>query len=388
MQGNLAAPGQANTGSLLTVLGGTSNADYVARSSNWVKIMISWSAIQNTDPGSTAKGSVPAFWNSLDQSPAWSYLDAQVKAANDRGVYVVLTLNCDGTPLWAADPDAVTRYNAVAPADRPLRLTQLPPASVDQSSWFAWFLSYVVARYKPGLGPGRRPWGGFALGAGNSLGAYMSLLEPLNEPNNLWWPQSLSGACLAAQVLLTAENVIHAWGQPPGGSVGLLGPATDDNITTTSERATRYDDFTQQVLNVLANWQPRVPVGWSHHNYADMRRYVTVNGQTPSARLGVVVAMLDAASQPWPGSYVWITEGGFAIHSGESEDLQRWAVYWGLTNGGSSWSRQLTQAQHEVWSDDRPVGGFDSGLWVYDSVAGTARERAGGWLAWDPFGKA
>jgi len=174
MQGNLSAPGEANTGNVLTTLGGVSNIDYIARTSNFLRIVVSWAALQNADPGAQAKSSLPAYWTSLDQSPGWPYLDAQIKAANDRGLPVVLTINCDGTPLWAVSSSAMARYqdvNAHRPWDLPsdFRLTRLTPAGVDPSSWFAWFLSYVVARYKPRLPAGRAPWGAWGFAAGNPL---------------------------------------------------------------------------------------------------------------------------------------------------------------------------------------------------------------------------
>jgi len=115
-----------------------------------------------------------------------------------------------------------------------------------------------------------------------------------------------------------------------------------------------------------------------------MRRYVTLEGQAPSARLGVVVGMLDGASSPWPGSRIWITEGGFEIrlNTTDTESTQR-----GQFTGDCPTAAPLgpgRSARHSTKSgttDDRKVASTaDSGYTIrlHKRCASAQRDRSCG----------
>lgn len=59
------------------------------------------------------------------------------------------------------------------------------------------------------------------------------------------------------------------------------------------------------MLARLRGWRPAVPVGWAHHNYADVKHGVQADGRWRVERL----LQLQAANG-WPPG-VWLTEGGY-----------------------------------------------------------------------------
>jgi hypothetical protein len=109
------------------------------------------------------------------------------------------------------------------------------------------------------------------------------------------------------------------------GSPGLLLPATSDVVSATSPHGTPWDVFTDELLRQLRGWKPKVAVGWSQHNYADVKLGPEQDGRWRVERL------LDLQrAHDWPEPSVWLTEGGYQFGVRRdgwiAPDLERWVV--------------------------------------------------------------
>ncbi len=221
-------------------------------------------------------------------------LDAQIARANADGRTVALTLY-QSFPAWTRPsvPLDPARDPATGGAGYPeLGQDGLPhdahlPDDLGPDGPWAWLVAYLCRRY-----------------AGeNPSGARIDWLAPLNEPNLTWWPQR--GIAAAVERLVRSAEAAAAE-QAPAGGPGLLLPGTSDVVDGAAPRGTPWEAFSDELLARLRGWRPRVPVGWSQHNYADVKHGPLGDGRWRVERL------LDLQrAHGWPEPSVWLTEGGY-----------------------------------------------------------------------------
>jgi len=257
-----------------------------------------WDRLADGTAASAATGGHPWGLAAIDQ---------QVRAANEDGVGVVLCLDWR-YPLWASHPPggAVFAQNdpelGVGPHGE--SASWRFPLELGPGSPWAWFASHLFARYARGAAPnpsGPRVGPGGALSKGNAQGAFVDVVEICNEPNLFPWPQGEGGAnAIAATVAMfkTAEVLAEPFG------TALLGPGTAD--LPAHEGMTVYDGFTRGVAAGLRGWRPRVPVGWSHHNYTDIR-------EGSAECYARVCDILTEERWHDAKAKIWLTEGGFDL---------------------------------------------------------------------------
>lgn len=234
---------------------------------------------------------------------ALDLLDAQIARAQADGLEVALT-------LYQAFPDW-TRASGALPA--PAQRAAVPDDRSPDGPW-AWLVAFLCSRYARG-------------GAGNSRGAQLDWLQPMNEPNLTWWPQrapSYPGGTIAGAVAELARSAESAAAEVAG-SPGLLLPATADVLDAGDPRGTAWDAFSDELLAQLRGWRPHVRVGWAQHNYADVK-----HGPMPDGRWRVERLLDLQRAHGWPEPSVWLTEGGyqFAVRRDgwSAPGLARWVV--------------------------------------------------------------
>jgi hypothetical protein len=269
----------------------------------WVKLWIDFNWLLQDftyQPGMTQYGDV---WDWLNHSPYNSYaiqrLDRQIRAANDDGKSVVLTVY-QSLPAWCANVAPGT----TDPAGRPL--SQAYPSAASRGPW-SMLMAYLFARYKYGVpanatGPGHSGTNQY----GNPYGAWAYMVEFTNEPNHLCWPQTQSGISTYASVVSlmfkTAEECSYFWAGT--GPPYPLGPAVLDAAGDGTNTIGWYD-YTNTVVGALQGWQPRKYVGWSLHNYGDVKSH------HDGAQARSVIQQLYAVG--WKGGTdgnIFITEAG------------------------------------------------------------------------------
>lgn len=361
----------ANLGSLLSYVLASSSppynsqpyytADYIGWTADWVKIIISWGSYQ---PNDMRGRTIQEFFADLDANFDWRYLDNQISAANQRGLGVILCIDCDGAPAWSHDPDAARMFAEMSPtlSDPSTKQRRLPPNGTGVGSTFAAFLSYCVSRYLKAVPAGRTSSPHPGLRWGNDWGATIDLIEPVNEPNYLWWPQRIrysngtlktTSAALAANAVRAAMDVCLTW----YGRCGVLGPAVLDTRGTDNTQLSKTDfaEFTSEWMSLMYNFNPQLYYAFSVHNYGDMKNASHANMQQ-------TLSILD--SWGWREALVWSTEGGYARRAPFDdlpEDREQLRIVAEGLQHAHFMSRQYTQAQHCVWAD--PVS-WDSGLLV------------------------
>lgn len=346
--------------------------DVRATGTTWVKIWLAWADVQGTVP---RPATVAQSWDQLGAG-GLANIDAQVRAANRDGVGVILCVE-SSYPAWAINPPG----RPVAPPPRGFEPQQRTPYELGVDSPFGWFVGHLMARYRAGVA--RNPAGpragarGFTYG--NPLGGFANAIEVCNEPNLTSWPQAVAPA-RAAAMMRTAD----AWSARLLGPA-VLGPAVADTVARSSEAGTEWSAFTAAVLDELEGWSPRGLVGFSWHNYSDMRE-----GTADRTR-----RLLDTLERRgWRDDLVWITEGGYdltrhgtpqTLVTASELRLQARAIERGfaacaaLARERAGRIRPHTFAQHTV--NDSHTNSFKSGLRA--DVAGTlpgAHRPA--WRAW------
>jgi hypothetical protein len=289
----------------------------------WVKLWVSWAHLQEElSPASRAES-----WAHLNQAPggerALARLDRQIRAANEDaaarpgGMGVIVTLYQD-FPTWSSAPVA----EDPARADKPLN-ARLPVDLSPAGPW-AWWVGHLCARYRRGVppsptGPVDAPTGPTF---GNPLGAWIDLLEIVNEPNFLLWPQA--GLHLrVAEMIATASAVAAELGGP-----GLLAPATSDSPDHPYERprATDWLTFTTRLLEALAGFEPPGWLAWSAHNYLDVKDEVSREASRARRTLEMLRLHHFPRRALGPGARrLWLTEGGFDLHPEQGSDEARLA---------------------------------------------------------------
>jgi hypothetical protein len=340
---------------------GDSNRAIVSQSNTrWVKLWVDWPSAQPAEPADPYQS-----WAQLGQmqSPGGYFdrLDAQIRAVNNdseasSGIGVFLGL-FQTYPLWASGNTSGSRNPCGVPDSERKKL----PLRADTNSPWAWFIAYLLARYKPGTQP---PYGiynpngpnhanGPSGWYGNPRRAYVSGLEICNEPNLENWPQTDSNGaknihCTIGTMFETAEA--YAYGFGPG-CPALLGPGTSDAVdagdpvdqSPQKDCYTRYYEFTDLVLQQLKNFQPRVPFYWSMHNYRDITNDTIGRFQT---QVDLLRRPRSAGGwDPSPSAPFIITEGGYRLNS---TGLPQGTCQW-VPTGGSypcySAAQENTQAQ-------------------------------------------
>src|SRR3954452_18407515 len=149
----------------------------------WVKLWVSWYDLQQGYAARSRDNS----WSNLDTAPAGARylrrLDGQIKAANDDGLGVIVTVY-QAYPTWATGatgPDPLSSKGA----DRKL------PLDLSANGPWAWFISHISARYNGSYNatgphkPGKKETS--AAYYGNPDRARADAIEIVNEPNTLLW---------------------------------------------------------------------------------------------------------------------------------------------------------------------------------------------------------
>lgn len=325
---------------------------------DWVKYWISWPDVQPADPG----GDFGTFCASLNGSPAIRNLDYAIKMANDVGVYVLLTVD-SFFPLWASFPEE-TPHNEPVTGKSPYRRF---PRDLETNSPWGKFVSYLYNRYRfydaPNYrgkvnpnGPNPSDW------HGNPMGAWIGGFEPMNELNYGPWPQD-APSCVIAKMMHSVETIVTFWNGEAGQQAGgWFAPALQQqdgdswrNSGSTSVRfSTASADVEDSVLDILSNWRPRCYVGWSTHNYKDVRD----NG---IARTYSALDRLERRN--WRGGGdrdIWITEGGFEQNPlGAQLSEQAAAIR-------NNWANLANLPPVALWTQhlihNKPFNSFTSGL--------------------------
>lgn len=307
----------------------------------FVKLWVSWADLQRDHvPQSRAESweQLAAFRVPPAGDAALRELDRQVSAVNEDGLRAILTIY-QAYPAWAT--------GSVGDEAR------FPEDLAPDSPW-AWFVEHLLVRYRRD-----RP--------ANPDGARIDALEVCNEPNFLLGPQERATEA-TAQKIVTAARLSAAHGHMP-----LLAPGTSDFPDAgrlPPSRATDWRAFTAEVLDRLRGARLEAPVGWSHHNYQDMKY-----GGDRAAR---VARMLDRVP-------LWITEGGYDMED-PADPAERLRQAEALVRGHAQCAAIpgcRTVAQHTI--NDLAADEFKSGLRDDFDVAagrpGPPRPAAATWAA-------
>ncbi len=330
------------------------NREYIRSSgTSWVKLWVPWGVLQEGfRPRSRAES-----WAQLGVAPAGEAalhrLDRQVRAANDDGVGVMLTLTTH--PTWSGDAHLADRERGRKPLDAKLG------ADVGPDSPWAWFVGYVLARYRKGAPPNpygpREPLlsgvgvGGFDGAAGNPYGAYADAVEICNEPNQIVWP--LSGLPeRVATMITTAVALSDAVGGAP-----IIAPGTSDTDAAGKPDRLNWREFTIEVLAALGGRRFGERFGWSHHNYNDTREGL------PAARTRAAEALRLVRASGVGDGRLWLTESGLDLYPRQgdpaAQDEQARLIE-------RNFSEMATLPGVHMWTqhviNDVPQNNFKSGL--------------------------
>jgi len=267
----------------------------------WVKLWVSWDSLQ-AELGTAPPQSRTASWAHLDTAPggqSWlRYLDRQVKAINDDGIGCLLTVDYT-VPPWASGATGVDPVSGSKAINRKV------PLDLSSDGPWAWFISYLIHRYRKGA-------------PSNPDGGYIDALEISTEPNQLWWPQEGIEVAIA-QMIRTAEELSYTWGP-----TSILAPGTSDFPdfrNSTNSRGIVYTwwyEFTRSVLQELHPFRPRVPVRWSHHNYREVRFR-----EAPKRTKRVLWLLNNLAPWRLERQPLWLTEGGINMSTRYLDPAER-----------------------------------------------------------------
>lgn len=293
-----------------------------------VSLWAIWPQLQPTPPepftlaGSFRQLSDPAG----PAAPALALLEAQMARANADGRRVSITL-FQAFPEWshpstgpfdpARDPGA---GGLPYPGQGRRGLGAHVPDDASEEGPWAWFVAWCCARWAD-TGGEATPGAGFGGAAvGNPQAARADWLSPMNEPNLTWWPQRSDrfpdGTIVSyvAEQARTAAAVAARYRNgselPQGPSLLLPNLADVLDEDDDPERGTPWRAFTTGLLEQLSGWLPPTPVGWSLHNYTDVKYGVQRSGPGGGRwRAEETVDLLRLGGWPDPG--VWLTEGGY-----------------------------------------------------------------------------
>lgn len=326
---------------------GSSNEAFVRRSNTgWIKIQISWWQLQElwgppaaelptgySYPDRLPPSNWAESWHHLNFAsnineiaglgaatidpgrPALRRLDREIAAANRDRVRVLLSLYHD-FPTWTS-----TRADAIDndAAFHGELWNGVPPDDLGTDGPWAWFIGYLLARYRPGapanpIGPHLLRGAQEAL-AGNPECAHIDALEICNEPNTLL--DSDDPAEQVARMIGSALSLARGGSPVPtkGVRIPLVAPATADEIDLSSSGKMSWEQFTDELLERLGSVQieSRNMFRWSQHNYADVKRPI---GQGLTSRAGLVAAKLSQHDWSTATKPLWLTEGGYRLPTG------------------------------------------------------------------------
>ncbi|MDO8184349.1 hypothetical protein Q5424_04450 [Conexibacter sp. JD483] len=312
-----------------------------ARPTEVVTLWAVWPALQPTAPeprtreAAFAQLSAPA---DPEAAAGLDRLDAQIAQANADGRRVGLTLY-QAFPEWTHPAtlklDPRLSHDLGGPgfpgAGRRGTEAHIPDDRSDDGPW-AWFVEWCCARWAdtggaPSPGPGID-----GATAGNPRSARIDWLQPLNEPNLAWWPQTSDRfpagtiASAVAEMVRSAATVAARWRTAAATPRGpeLLIPNTADVVADAGGFGTPWRDFTSELLRALSGWVAPLPVGWSQHNYADVKYGPQQEG--PGAGRWRAQEAIDLlGSGAWPDPGLWLTEGGYQFGVTEAAP-QVWRV--------------------------------------------------------------
>jgi hypothetical protein len=330
------------------------NREYFRDSNTrWVKFWVSWYDLQQSYRPLNRDDS----WKNLDSAPGGANylrrLDAQIRAANDDGVGVIVTVY-QAFPTWSSGATGLDPLSSKG-AERKL------PTDLSSNGPWAWFIAHLSARYNGTYNPvgPHKPAKRESTAAyyGNPDAARMTALEIVNEPNTLYWPMSnIVGA--TATMIRTAASVSAQWGRQT-----ILAPATSDSPDPGAAKAGVSMDwrtFTSQLLDALTGFRPSVPVYWSQHNYKDVK----YEDPAATSRAKQTIDLLYAKS--WKGiadRNLWLTEGGYNLGSLWADQAARDAQ---AAKISQNFTRMRTIPEVYMWTQHgiNDIGGnsFKSGL--------------------------
>jgi hypothetical protein len=285
----------------------------------FVALWLLWPEVQPLAPDPFTRAQ--AFRDLGDPaSPAaavFAALDAQIAQANFDRRTVALTLY-QAFPAWthprvvldpSRDPGQGDPGYPEIGQDGLAHDARIPDDLSPDGPW-SWFVAYLCARYADTGGEATPGPGRDGATVGNPQGATIDWLQPMNEPNLTWWPQvgaDLPDGTIASAVeqLARSAAAVAAPYRALGGP-GLLLPATADVVSAASTRGTPWDAFSDELLGRLRGWRPSLPVGWAHHNYADVK-----HGPAADGRWRVEQLLALQRRHGWQEPSVWLTEGGY-----------------------------------------------------------------------------
>lgn len=309
----------------------------------WLKLWVNWNSLQPDPPPSTDFYENAAV---LNRGPRIEELDEEIQAANADGIGVILSV-FQAYPTWSSG------YPTAAPYDYAPNMKG--PDDVDHDSPYGRFILWLLARYRYGA-PLNTPGPRVGAPIGNPKGAWIMAIEPVNEPNQNMWLDTPDPvwdwtpiAVKAATMMKTARdlsNLIATAAPAIPYRQYVLGPATSDSDRTRpiAGRTIPWEDFTTDVLQALSGWNPDpVYVGWSHHNYQDVRT-AAGNTVTRVERLRALLYNGGWKSASPQNKYIWLTEGGYHLGSNYSSQ-----------SPGEKYDRQVSQSDRMEYIYGRMV---------------------------------
>jgi len=257
-------------------------------------------------------------WQQLEaQNSKWALLDQEIATLIMGGKYPIIRFY-HRSPKWA-------RYQGTPPAARLKPEHALPVNTAVDGPW-AWFVAYVMCRYKYGVPQNGRgphyPSAGESVNAafyGNPSGAWTWGLAPMNEINLVCWGYR-NRAEQTAEMIRTADAYAAAFGSP----LVLFVPEMSDvprksldGSENVPEGSYPYDTYAAGLLTNLQGWVPSSVVVWSHHNYFDVK-YRSQPGESYTvSHAWDIRAQLYAKA--WKGAsadrYIYISEGTYDIYA-------------------------------------------------------------------------
>lgn len=311
--------------------------DLLSSGTSWVRMFCYWHLLQPKRPAASWQAS----WASFNRSPIIRQLDQEIaRARPDMGIILAVSPEF---PLWANGLEEAVRNGQKTPRSPYWKYAW----NLSPNGYFGWFIGYLVARYKQAaVNPtGPRPANAGEDSSrtlfGNPSGAWVNAIDVVNEPNQLFWPQSVENgdtAALAAAVIMnTGEAYSEAYNHADSlsrPSPAILGPGNTDYPTNTTfgydnpaveyrgKLATTntytFSDLVEGHLRDL-KWGgvatvPRIYVGWSIHCYNDVKNGITTgpgpSGQTQGYRTQLSFGIVKRKGWYDPAN-VWLTEGGY-----------------------------------------------------------------------------
>jgi hypothetical protein len=377
---DLGPGGVINPGSALDYSVADNRVYFAETGTRWLRLWADWPSLQPLRDVAVDDPANPGFFR-------LEALDAQIAAANEDGVRVVLMPY--RFPNWANDTDALA---AVRNTDAEISFGY--PDRIGPSAWQRYLdAGRDPARYNPsrrglefhvpdeGVGPGTA-WERFFdfLYARYHLGhedptRRVHGFELVNEPNLQPWPQRAPSETddpfgpsplivqhTMAQYMVAAQAVAERHGDT---TLRLAPSLADSEIL--ARTVTPFLEFTSALLDALdaAAHFPGPTEAWAHHNYTDLERRREDTG---------VQAVRALIRDRWTGYVegeaptVWITEGGVrvpnvSLYYPDEDPLEAQAL--SIAQG---WERHVRDdgpgagvamfAQYQTYTDPR----FDAGL--------------------------